>query len=177
MAADPNAPPKAPKAGRSAIAAAERRQRFVERYLVNNHNAAEAAVYAGISPASAKQAGCAMLKEPSVREALAARAQAVSAAAEMSSERWARELSAVAFADPADLFGDDGNVLPLEQMPPRVRACLSSIKVRNEGGVVTTEIRFWNKVEALGIMARHLGLFEKDNRQLARNLSLVVQLV
>jgi phage terminase small subunit len=178
MAADLNAPSKAPKAGRSAVAAAERRQRFVERYLVNGNNAKEAAICAGISPASAKQAGCAMLKEPSVREALAARAKAVAEAAEMTSANWGRELSAVAFTDPADLFDADGKILAVDKMSPRIRAALASIKIKTDiDGGTTTEIKLWPKVEALNTMARHLGLFEKDNRQLAPNLSLVVELV
>jgi hypothetical protein len=47
---------------------------------------------------------------------------------------------------------------------------LSSIKVKGDGSV---EVRLWNKVEVLTTMARHLGLFEKDNSQQAPNLALV----
>jgi hypothetical protein len=43
--------------------------------------------------------------------------------------------------------------------------------------VITRKIKFWNKVDAIDKAMRHLGLFGKDNRQLAQNLAIQVNLV
>jgi hypothetical protein len=39
------------------------------------------------------------------------------------------------------------------------------------------EYKFWDKNVALQTMARHLGLFEKDNRQIAENIRVRIELV
>ena len=57
---------------------------------------------------------------------------------------------------------DAGNVLPLRQMLPHVRAAISSVKVRTEvdkdGNVSQiSEVRFWNKNSALENLAEHLS--------------------
>ena len=68
---------------------------------------------------------------------------------------------------------DAGNVLPLKQMLPHVRAAISSVKVRTEvdkDGNVNhiSEVRFWNKISALEILVKYLcklvELMEKGKR-------------
>ena len=39
------------------------------------------------------------------------------------------------------------------------------------------EYRFWDKVGALTVMARHLGLFERDNAQQRSDIRVTVELV
>ena len=67
---------------------------------------------------------------------------------------------------------DAGNVLPLRQMLPHVRAAISSVKVRTEvdkdGNVSRiSEVRFWNKNAALDSLAKYRRMFaqlmEKSN--------------
>lgn len=170
--------PKKLRVGKTQAALAERQRLFVERYLVNGHNATDAAVHAGYSPKDARQRARRLMRTAAIKALLAARAEVAAEAAAMTTENWARELRSIAFADPADLLDDDGKVLALEKMPRHIRAALQSVKVKAvEKGATVTEIKFWSKTDALTTMARHLGLFEKDNAQTAPNLSLVVKLV
>jgi phage terminase small subunit len=158
----PDAPQK-PKGGRSALAEAARIAAFVEYYLVSGHNAAAAAEsISGRKLSQARNAGWKMLRKPAVQSLIAERAQKVAEQTEMSTSRWAAELSAVAFANVGDLYDAEGELLPVAQMPRHVQAALTPIRITSDGEV---EYRFLDKVAALVTMARHLGLFERDNAQ------------
>lgn len=67
------------KAGRSAFAVALRRKLFVEHYIVNGHNATQAAISVGIKPSAARQCGWRILHEPAVQARLIARAREIAA--------------------------------------------------------------------------------------------------
>ncbi len=105
------------KAGASAQATAERRRLFVEAYLTNGHNGAEAAGYAS---KHAKREAVRLLALPAVRQLVSARAQKVAELAEMTTDNWARELRAIAFSTIGDLFGPDGKPQPVHLL--RMRA-------------------------------------------------------
>jgi hypothetical protein len=87
-----------------------------------------------------------------------------------------QELARIAFFDPLELYKQieltpGGAVVftlrALHEMPRDVRACIASIKLRNENltagdGVrdQTVEIKFWDKIKALEICAKHLGYID-----------------
>ena len=86
--------------------------------------------------------------------------------------RIVEEFCCIAFCDPGEIVDDAGNLLPLQQMPPHVRAAISSVKVRTEvdkdGNVSRiSEVRFWNKNAALDSLAKYRRMFaqlmEKSN--------------
>lgn len=157
------ATPQRGKAGHSARAVAERRKIFVEAYLANGHNASQAAIAAGTGGKQPRAEGWKLLQDPAVKRLLAERAKQVAKLAEMNTASWAVELRAVAFSNVGDLFDAEGKLIPLTRLPRHVQAALSSVKVTNDGSVL--EYKFWDKAAALNIMARHLGLFERDNAQ------------
>jgi Terminase small subunit len=163
------------KAGRSAAAMARRRHIFVEAYLSNGNNAAQAAIAAGTGGRQPRAEGWKLLHHPEVQRMIAERAQKVAELAEMSTEVWARELRAIAFSKIGDLVGPDGQRLPLALLPSHVQAAISSMKVSPTGDVI--EYKFWNKTAALEIMARHLGLFETDNKQRMPDMRVNIVLV
>ena len=85
---------------------------------------------------------------------------------DISPRRTIEELARIAFADLRQLFDADGNILSLDQWPDNLVPAIQSVKVRQgKNGVVITEVKFWSKIAALDALAKHLGLFEKDNRQ------------
>jgi len=170
--AAPKAKRATPRAGRSADAIAERRRQFVERYLANGHNAAAAAVAAGFSPKGAKKTGWQLLHEPDVAQAIQGRARELARLAELTTEQWAAQLRAVLFASPGDLFGTDGNLIPIHLLPPHVQAAISSLKFKNGA---LSEIKLWDKNSALVTAGKHLGLFERDNEQTRPNIRVQVE--
>lgn len=77
-----------------------------------------------------------------------------------------KELAALVFNDPAAAFSQDGDVLPIREMPRSTRAAIASVKQRRTlRGELVTEVRFWDKNQALDKLMRHLGMFERDNDQ------------
>lgn len=82
------------------------------------------------------------------------------------------EAARIGLLDPAKMVDESGALLPLHKMPPEVRAAISSIKVSEEkvDGVVIgviKEVKLWDKNSALEKIMKHLGMFERDNKQKA----------
>jgi hypothetical protein len=166
------------KAGRSAWAVAKRRKLFVEAYLSNGHNAAQAAIAAGTGGKQPRAEGWKLLHHPEVQHLIATRAERVAELAEMNTATWARELRAVAFSDIGKLFDGDGKLIPVPHLPAHVRAAISSVKVHTTKERATiVEYKFWDKCTALQTMARHLGLFERDTAQTKQDIHVRVELV
>lgn len=174
MARPKTKPPVVKPAAKSGKTKAEvRRAQFVEAYLTNGQNATKAAIALGFARASANHRGYEMLHHPDVERMLGERARKVAAVAEMTTENWAREVSAIAFARPGSLLDEDGTPIPMQLLPDHVQAAIASVKTLKDG----TEVRFHDKTAALTMMGKHLGLFEKDNAQKTPNIKIELELV
>ena len=86
----------------------------------------------------------------------------------------------------ARLFDEADEALPVRAMPVRVRKAIKSVRVvkrvlTREGGdeivETATHVEFWDKNSALITMAKHLGLFERDNSQQKEPIRVTVELV
>ncbi len=155
-----------------------RQQRFVEEYLTDL-NATAAAKRAGYSEPTARQMGSENLSKPDIQEALReAQARRLRTLAEQHPDspavdptRTLRELAAVAFSDLGDLvlFTEQGiRFKPADQIPEAARRAVCAVKVKrtlgtaNEPPSEVVEFKLWPKVEALKLLAQHLGLIKDD---------------
>ena len=128
----------------------EKQQRFVEEYLIDL-NATQAAIRAGYKPSSARQVGTENMSKPSIRacidQAIAERSKRTG----INQDRVIRELASE----------DD-------------TAAIASVKVKTiptkEGDGVEREIRLNDKLKALELLGKHLGMF-KDNININANVS------
>jgi phage terminase small subunit len=86
------------------------------------------------------------------------------------------ETEAMAAFDFADAFSETGRMLEPHEMPKRLRAAVSSVKVSEEyegkGSDrtlvgYTKEIKFWDKNSAQDRLYKQRGLFIEDNKQKA----------
>lgn len=76
----------------------------------------------------------------------------------------------------SDLYDEDGNIIPPHLLAPNVAAAVSEIKERSwtEGEGKSAKLvkevtyKLYSKLVALDALGRHVGLFEKDNRQKAQ---------
>ncbi len=169
----------------SKASSATRHKVFAERYLVNGNNATEAAKFSGYSERTAHAQGYRLLQMESVKTILGNRAESLLRAAELTTERWAKEMAAIGHFDPGELYDADGNLIPIYKLPEHVRRAIGTVKIerRFEGRgedrteVVTQEVRPCDKNTALANIGKHLGMFEQDNRQKAQNIRVLVQLV
>lgn len=96
--------------------------------------------------------------------------QAASDKAVVSEARVIEELARIGLFDPGELFAEDGSLLPVKKMSPEVRAAIASIEVEEidaDGKVIgrVKKIKLWDKNSAADKLLRHLGSYEKDNRQ------------
>lgn len=91
------------------------------------------------------------------------------------------EAGRIGFSDPATLFDVDGNLLDIKKMTPETRAAIASIEIDEEkvvvkdaeGGTTTRtvsrvrKVKLWDKNSALEKLMKHMGMFERDNKQRA----------
>jgi hypothetical protein len=79
---------------------------------------------------------------------------------EISRDRVLGELANIAYLDPAECFDERGRLLPLRRIPEGVRRAL---EVQCKDGVLRG-LTMRNKVSALRVLAKCVGLFEKPPR-------------
>jgi len=169
--------------GRSAAAMVERERLFIEAYIANGGDGANAARAAGYASSGAKSRARTLLKRSSVIAALAERRDKLARKFELTSEAVIAELSKIVHADPRRLFGADGKMLPMQDWPDDMAAVVASVETdelfEGQGNArkfigYTKKVRFWDKNSAIEKAMKHLGLYEKDNRQKASALAEVL---
>ncbi len=149
------------KPGKSELGTQERYKVFAEAWLANGGNATEAAKTAGYSAKTAKQQGSRLLSHVDVVKLIRAGQERLARKFELNTDAVLKELARLAHADPRDLYTLEGQLLPPHLWPDHAAAAVASIKPGRFG----IEIKVWNKVAAVSDAMKHLGLFEKDNRQ------------
>lgn len=96
--------------------------------------------------------------------------QAVAGKVVATEARVIEELARIGLFDPGELFAEDGSLLPIKSMPPEVRAAIASIEIEEidaDGKVIgrVKKVKLWDKNSAADKLLRHLGAYERDNRQ------------
>ena len=142
----------------------EAHRRFVDEYLIDlNGTRAYRVAYPGASYAAARTNAGRLLALPAVwREVRAGRA-AQRKRTRVTADRVLRELAVIAFSDIGDLFEPDGRPIAVHQLDPATRRAIATRTVSSatDASGVTREtfhVRFWDKLRALELLARHLGL-------------------
>lgn len=136
-----------------------KQEMFVREYLIDL-NATQAAIRAGYSEASAEQQGARLLTNAKVREAVdkarAERSEKTAINAQWVLERLADEAS----ADVADLYDDDGKLLPVKQWPKIWRQGLvAGLKTQvSEDGVAIIDVKLSDRVRRLELIGKHIGV-------------------
>ena len=150
----------------------EKQQRFVEEYLIDL-NATQAAIRAGYKPSSARQVGTENMSKPSIRacidQAIAERSKRTG----INQDRVIRELARLAFVNANDVIDMDEASIKCNDSEDDT-AAIASVKVKTiptkEGDGVEREIRLNDKLKALELLGKHLGMF-KDNININANVS------
>ena len=141
----------------------ERQKRFVEEYL-KDLNATQAALRAGYSPKSAKQWAGHLLRRPEIAEAVQEAIRKRSERTELSQDRVVRELAAIAFADAEDYQQVEGDALALRDLTQIGREQRRAIQGYRRGRF-GPEIQLCDRMRALELLGKHLGMFEKQQER------------
>jgi len=149
-----------------------KQQRFVQEYLIDL-NATQAAIRAGYSERTAKQVGSENLTKPYIVAILQHHQKRLQNKLEITQERVLEEYAKLAFLDPRKFFDDDGNLIPVQDLPEEAAAALTGMDIKeiyeteddkkvNVGRIL--KIKYADKKGALDSLAKHLGLL-KDHVQ------------
>lgn len=144
----------------------EKQKRFCEEYLLDL-NATNAAIRAGYSPDSAADIGSENLQKPHIKAEIDRRMAERSARLGVTQDRVLLELAKIAFSAPCDVIDfESGEVLDKEKA-----AAIASIKIKQiptrDGEIITErDIRFTDRVKALELCGKHVGMF-KDKVELS----------
>lgn len=140
----------------------DRQERFVDEYLVDL-NATAAAKRAGYSEKTARSQGQRLLTNVDIQAAIQKRQARLRGKLEITQERVLEELAAIAFANGTDFATINRNglvrIIPTEDIPQDKRKAIASIKEGANG----TEIKTYDKVRALELLGKHLGVFDSNN--------------
>lgn len=177
-AAAPKKPAKAvnkkQKNGTSREAAEQRKKLFVEAYLVNGGNGRQAAIEAGYAPKAAAQQASRLLTDANISYLIKERRAKLVESMELTTERTLREIARLAYFDPRKLLDNTGRPLPLSELDDNTAAAIAGLDVedlysgrgedKEQIGVVV-KYKFADKNAALEKAMKHLGQYERDNKQ------------
>ncbi len=145
-----------------------RQERFVQEYLIDL-NASAAAIRAGYSPKTAEQIGHQLLKKTSVKSAIDQALAERSKRTGVNQDRVILELAKLALVNATDVINMDEATIKGEANREDT-AAIASVKVKKipteEGEIIEREIKTYDKIKALELLGKHLGMF-KDNLNLS----------
>lgn len=133
--------------------------RFVQEYLIDL-NAKQAAIRSGYSAKTAHSQGQRLLKHVDVHAAIAEaqykRAHKTETDAAFVLKRLADEVS----ADIADLYGEDGKMLPVKQWPLIFRQGLvAGIKMsQGDDGATILDVKLSDRTKRLELLGKHISV-------------------
>lgn len=140
----------------------DRQERFVDEYLVDL-NATAAAKRAGYSEKTARSQGQRLLTNVDIQAAIQKCQARLRGKLEITQERVLEELAAIAFANGTDFATINRNglvrLVPTDDLPEDKKKAVASIKEGQYG----TEVKLHDKVKALELLGKHLGVFDTNN--------------
>lgn len=143
-----------------------KQQRFVEEYLIDL-NATQAAIRAGYSPKTAYSIGNELLNKPDIRARIDKAIAERSARTGVNQDRIIRELARIAFIQAPDVINFDDATLNNSASEDNL-AAIASVKVKtiptSDGEGVEREIRLADKLKALELLGKHIGMFTENIR-------------
>lgn len=143
-----------------------KQQRFVDEYLIDL-NATQAAIRAGYSPDTAKEQGYQLLHKTSLSSAIAQAIAYRSRRTGITQDRVLREMAKVAFVNANDVIDPDSATVRPNAAKEDL-ACIQAVKVKTSesemGSSSEREIKLYDKMRALEMLGRHLGLFDKRDQ-------------
>lgn len=147
----------------------DQQKRFCDEYLIDL-NGEQAAIRAQYSKKTARGQASRLLTNANVKDYIEKGRRRQQRKAEVTQDRVIARLSSLAFIDPADLYHTDGSLMLISEMDEEVRAALGAIDVKEykdkRGGKTThTKVKLTDSLAALNMLARILGMYEKDNAQ------------
>jgi len=146
-------------------------ERFCQEYIVDN-NATQAAIRAKYSKKGANVKGSQLLTIIDIASRVAYLQGKVAEKSGVTAKMIVEELAKVGFANIQDYIGEGNEIVDLSGIKREVAAAVESIQVDirhdsgdSEGYIEKVKLKCHSKLSALTDLGKHLGIFERDNRQ------------
>jgi len=150
-----------PKSVLDSLKLTPRQRLFVQEYLIDL-NAKQASIRAGYSPANAEFQGHQLINNPKVKQAIELAMYEREQRTKVTQDRVIEELAKIAFINPTDVVNSYDASLH-NGASREDTAAISSIRVRRipskDGMGIEREIKLHDKIRALDLLGKHLGLF------------------
>jgi len=141
-----------------------RQIKFCEEYI-QDFNATQAALRAGYTPSSAASTGCRLLQYPVIKAFIAQLRGEQRKRNKAVSEKLKQELFTIAFSDISDFVDPQEDGPGLRIVGQNKRRAISSVHIskskNKNGGSQQLHVKMHNKMDALKILAKHIGFFEE----------------
>ena len=139
----------------------ERQKKFCREYIID-YSAQQAGIRAGYAPSSAHVRACLLLKLPMVQEEIARLLKKQVKRTEVSSDKVINELAGIAFGNLKDFekaIAENNLDGLLSKLTREQAVFISTITQRElQGGNKQTTIKFHDKIKALELLMKHMGL-------------------
>jgi phage terminase small subunit len=145
---------------------------FIEEYLIDL-NATQAAIRAGYSPKTAAETGYKLCHKSSIADAIARAMAARSRRTGITQDRVLQELARIAFVNPSDVLNlntaevREGTAEDDLKVIAGVKVKYIPHKDYDEDGkpvietAIEREVKLCDKLKALDMLCRHLGMYER----------------
>lgn len=138
----------------------EKRQRFVEEYLIDL-NGTQAAIRAGYSAKTANEQASRLLTNVNVQQAISAAMAERSKRTGINQDRVVLELAKIALVKITDIVDSQGRIKSTATDDDL--ACIESVKYKkfesDTGSSVEREVKIASKLKALELLGKHLGMW------------------
>lgn len=138
---------------------------------IKSRNATQAAIKAGYSERSARVTGARLLTYADISKYINKKLDETKKKLQLTEEKVLDEIRKLAFSDLKDYVNGGNNILEIKGLSNEKTAAIQGIKIEERTikgqTIVNQEIKLYNKLDALEKLAKHLGLYERDNRQKA----------
>ena len=153
----------------------DKQQCFVDEYLIDL-NATQAAIRAGYSVKTADQQGSRLLANVKVQQAVSEKMAERSRRTGVNQDRVVMELAKIAFVNASDVINPEDATVR-DGAADDDTAAIQSVKVKviptKEGAGIEREIRLSDKLKALELLGKHLGMWS-DKLDVSVNIPVVI---
>lgn len=144
-----------------------KQETFVGEYL-KDLNAAQAAIRAGYSKKTAKEIGCQNLAKPNIAATIAKKMEERAVRVGIEADDVLRHLKVVALSNITEFvkFGPGFVTLKYsDEIPSEQSACIAEVSEHSTKSGSSVKFRLHDKIRALDLAARHLGLYRPEKQQ------------
>lgn len=142
----------------------KKQKRFTEEYLIDL-NATQAAIRAGYSVKTANEQGARLLANVSIQQAIGEAMAERSKRTGINADRVITELAKIALVNPGNVINAEDATIRTDATEEDL-AAIQTVKVKTSssdtGTMIEREIRMADKIRALELLGKHLGMFGGD---------------